>query len=284
MMINLLKSSLIILLFTLTPQVKGKNLSGLEIVSESLPYEVELMIKHLKQSALDQEEQDLLVANLDLINDDLGSLDKKTLMFLFKSEIYKGILTNQYLKLDDKVQFSQSTLSTINLKLEKHKVIYSNFSSWSIQSIYNDIFAFSDNNFLNRYQNINRSNPKETLMAKKLNKVLKYVSPLLFAFLSLSPERYNHLSKNIILDTFSRISKKSFYFKSLYFKGSSSKDVLFKLPTISLSVRENPAINETSLRIDAEKEKKAAEVDIKNLDNSDLSPISSKIDEIIPNN
>lgn len=269
-MITLLKSSLILLSF---------NIFGaeLKVLSDSIPYEVELMFKHIKYSSLSKAENEKLRANLTLLNEDLGALDKRNILFLFKSEIYKGIFTNQYLKLNSKLQISSSVIDSTKKKLAKHKVVYSLFSQWTIQSILNDLEPFLEDSFINRYQNVNRGNSKDVLKSRKLVKIYKYISPFLAAFLNKSPEDFNTLQKNIILDTFSRIALKSYYFQIHYIKGAKADAPLFSIPSEKQTIKE---ASDSSAMQKKQSSEQATEL-IESLGEEDLSTASEKIDEAL---
>jgi hypothetical protein len=279
-MTNLLKNSALTLLILISPS----NLlsSELKVISDSVPYEVELMFDHIKSSNLSSQENELLSANLDLLNDDLSSLNKRNLLFLFKSEIYKGIFTNQYLKTATKLQLSIAVINTTKKKIETNKVIYTKYSLWTIQSILNDLSPFMENNFLNRYQNINRGNVKDVLKAKKLSKVFKYVSPLLGAFLDKSPEEFNILQKSIILDTFSRIALKSFYFQTLYIKGATTDSKLFSLPKKMEKEPMPPKLStdDMTLKDESRSKKEEAVKVMDSIGSDEMSSASKAIDEI----
>jgi hypothetical protein len=254
----------------------------LKVISDSIPYEVELMFDHINESKLSQKENELFIADLDLLNDDLSSLDKRNLLFLFKSEIYKGIFTNQYLKSDTKLQLSSSVINAIKKKIDKNKVVYTKYSLWTIESILNDLTPFMEDNFINRYQNINRGNSKDVLKAKKLKKIFKYVSPFLAAFLNKSPELFNLLQKNIILDTFSRIALKSFYYQTHYIKGAKADNNLFSLPKAILKV---PVVKvdkgEMTLKAKSMINKKEAKKLIDSIEKDEMSGASQSIDQSI---
>ncbi len=283
MTINLLKMiSLLALLITTT--LFAQDISGLSIVSKSVPYEIELLIEHLKASPLSKDEKQNLIARLDLINSDLKGLDSKELMFLLKSETYRSILTNQYLQDTAKLQVNQTIIKSINKKLEKNKVIYASFSNWIIETILNDLSPFMADNFLTRYQSVDRSNPKDLLRAKRVERVLKYISPMLSAFLSMSPEEFNSLTKKIALDTIERLTKKSFYFKEFARKSDSGSDQLFIIPEISLTPEASQPIKEDSMEEDSASQKAKAQETVEDLGESDMSSASKAIDVIAPEN
>ena len=139
-MINLILISFSIFLFPVCSQ--AGDLDNLKITSTAVPYELELMFNHLKEQKTTANQKEKLFADLEIINDDLSAIGSKANMFLIKSEIYKGILTNQYLKKEAKVQVSAATVGSIEKKIQSNKVIYSNFSTWIIKSILNDLAEY----------------------------------------------------------------------------------------------------------------------------------------------
>jgi hypothetical protein len=251
------------------------------IVSDAIPYEIELMINHLKKQELTHEQLEIFITRTRQINNDLKSISKKDLMFLLKSETYKGILTNQYLNLKNKLQVSSNLYTTAEQKLKNHQLIYSNFSTWVMEALLKDFSPFTGDNFINKYQNVKRSDTKGLIRARKLLKIIKYNAPMLESFLTLTPERFNKLSTDIIIDIFDRISKKSYYF--LTYQGKLSKvdeNILFSIPEIDLTPKENSGLKSKSLQEESKENVNEAKKVLKGLEDQDLSGISSEIDKI----
>lgn len=256
------------------------------VVSEQLPTEFNLMIEHLKQSKLTQDDLERLISASELINKELATTPEPNIMFLFKSEIYKGILNNQYMKQNSLLQASTSILESTKHKLEKNKVSYTNFSKWIIQSIIKDFDPFLEKNFINQYQNIKRSNSAGMLLAKRLQKVMKYLAPWLNAIDKHVPEDFNKLCTKIIIDTIERISKKTYYFKT--FTGElepDSEKQLIAVPAFETKERVTSKVtDEKSLKEEATERKKDAQEDVEDLDSDDLSGASEEIDKLDENN
>jgi len=252
------------------------------IVSDAIPYEIELMVNHLKKQELTHEQLEVFITRSRQINNDLKSISKKDLMFLLKSETYKGILTNQYLNLKNKLQVSSNLYTTAKQKLKTHNLIYSNFSTWIMEALLNDLSPFTADNFINKYQSVKRSDTKGLIRARKLLKIIKYNAPMLESFLTLTPERFNKLSTDIIIDIFDRISKKSYYF--LTYQGKLSKvdeNILFSIPEIDLSVKEKELINDKTLDEESQDRVIEANKDIESIEADDMSGVSEKIDNIV---
>lgn len=252
------------------------------VVSDQLPTEFNLMIEHLKKSKLTQAELERIIAASELINKELATTPGPNIMFLFKSEIYKGILNNQYMKQNSLLQASTSILESTKHKLEKNKVSYTNFSKWIIQSIIKDFDPFLEKNFINQYQNIKRSNSAGMLLAKRLQKIMKYLAPWLNAIDKHVPEDFNKLCTKIIIDTIERISKKTYYFKT--FTGDlepDSEKELIAIPAIKVkSTVTSKETDDKSLKDEAKERKKDAEADVQDLDSDDLSGASEEIDKL----
>jgi ribosomal protein S13 len=252
------------------------------ITSEAIPYEIELMVDHLKQQELTQDQLELFITRTRQINSDLKSIQKKDLMFLLKSETYKGILTSQYLNLKNKLQVSSNLYSTAEQKLKTHKLIYSKFSTWVIEALLKDFTPYVSDGFINKYQNIKRSDTKGLIRARKILKVIKYNSPLLESFLTLTPERFNKLSTDIILDVFDRISKKSYYF--LTYQGKLTKieeTILFSIPEILPQPKEVKPLKSIDLQEESKLKVEEAKKAIQAIEGDDLSGASEEIDNIL---
>lgn len=260
-------------------------LETLKSQSKGVPSELNLMISHLKESQLSEDQVIKIIATLNLINDDMKSIPQANTMFLLKSEIYKGILTNQYLKQGNVLQISLGVIKSMKANLKKHSIIYTTFSKWLIESFLKDFDPFLEKNFINNYQSIKRSDYKGQLQVKKLNKILKYHSAWINAINNYSPEEFNHLCTKIILDTTERISKKTYYFKTFY--GSVEKNPeedLFNIPNYTPKAQSKQSLEEAdkTLKEQAQDRKKAAEQTVKNLEADDLSELSQEIDKITP--
>lgn len=269
--------------FVLAEDSNEKNpLEEFVVLSKSVPSEIIMMVGHLKESTLNREQIETVFATAALINSDLQGVPMPNIMFLFKSEAYRGILTNQYLKQGNILQMSVGVLKSAKAKLKKHSVAYTNFSKWLIESFIKDFDPFLDKNFLNEYQNLKRSDYNGQLKVKRLNKVLKYHSSWLNVIDQYTPEEFNELCTKIIVDTFERISKKTYYFKTFYGKVEKSQDdILFSIPKYSPPKTESALQEDTkSLKEQAQERKKTAQKDVKNLDSDDLSGASEEIDKI----
>jgi len=265
----------------------GTPLKKLAVASKKTPYELELITKHISASKLNKEQIERVLASTSLINKDLQKVDKYNLMFLIKSEIYKGIFNNQYLKKDNRLQISSTVISSTNHKLKKHSIIYSDFSKWIIKAVLSDLAPYEAGNFINRYQNISRSNAKELLKAKKLLKVLNYISPWLNAFNNLQPEQFNQLGTDLSIDLLEQISKKSYYF--LTFASQFEKvqneliffipDYNFNAPPSDLDHLQEEEDNQ-SLKEQAAVRKQEAKKSIESIQVDDLSGLSNEIDKL----
>ena len=134
---------------------------------------------------------------------------------------------------------------------------------------------------LNKYEDVSRANSKDISNAKKLKKLLKYTSSLINAFIRKSPEEFNTLVTNIILDTISRLALKSYYFKALHPHQNDGAQALFQIPTLKKTIptssKETP---QDSIERDSFKQKVKAQKEIQKINSPDLSPASKSIDQI----
>lgn len=261
-------------------------LDNYTILSEAVPTEFKLMINHLKQSELDFESLQRISAASSLINEELSTTPSTNIMFLFKSEIYKGILNNQYMKKTSLLQASTSILQSTKHKLQKHSIAYSAFAKWLIESIIKDFNPYLAKNFINQYQNVKRSNSANMLKARRLQKTMKYLAPWLNAIDKNTPEDFNKLLTKIIIDTIERISKKTYYFKTFSSKlEPESSENIFIVPKIKEleSINTSEPIVGKTLKEESKQRKKEAEDAIKSINTDDLSGASSEIDNILEN-
>lgn len=256
-------------------------LSGYKVLSDLIPIEFTFMVDHLKQTKLSDEDLERIISASELINSELAKTPGPNIMFLFKSEIYKGILNNQYMQQNSLLQASTSILESTRHKLKKNNIVYTQFSKWVIESILRDFDPFLKKNFINQYQNIKRSNSKEMLLAKRLQKRMKYLAPWLNAIDNMSPEDFNSLCTNIIIDTIERISKKTYYFKTFSGKlESDSEKELLAIPEIKIKRQKEKSPKEKSLKEEAKNRKEEALKEVQDLDSDDLSAASAEIDKL----
>lgn len=257
-------------------------LANFILLSEAVPTEFSLMIEHLQHSELNTKQLKRFIVATELINKELSRTPNTNIMFLFKSEIYKGVLNNQYMKHNSLLQASTSILESTRHKLKKHHIVYTDFSKWIINSLLEDFRPFLKKNFINQYQNVKRSNSVGMIRAKRLQKIMKYLSPWLSAFDKNIPEDFNKLCTKIIIDTIERISRKTYYFKT--FTGHlvpQPETNLFAIPQIKFNDKKvSIPGDEKSLKEEAEERKEKAEKTIKSLDPDDLSGASSDIDKL----
>lgn len=253
------------------------------VLSDSLPTEFVLMINHLKKSSLTQDDLQRIIAASKLINSELANTPKPNIMFLFKSEIYKGILNNQYMKQKSLLQASTGLLESVKHKLNKHKIVYTDFSKWMINAIIKDFDPYLEKNFINQYQNIKRTNSTGLMKAKRLTKIMKYLSPWFNAIDKNTPEEFNKLNTQVIIDTLERISKKTYYFKT--FTGPlqpNEAQALLVIPEVKTKNETQEVPDEKSLKDLSSERKEEAKKAVENLGEEDLSGASEAIDEIDP--
>src|SRR5690606_10011531 len=132
--------------------------SQIKINSELIPYEMELMIKHLEKFP-PSEEVTPLNDELKIIGQDMSFSDKEISYFLFKSEIYKQILDNEVIRLEaGSIRVTSALIKEIKKKIDENKLVYSDFSQWIILSMTSDLNPYIQDGFLDKSENINRNN------------------------------------------------------------------------------------------------------------------------------
>ena len=113
-------------------------------------------------------------------------------------------------------------------------------------------------------------------------KVIKYNSPLLESFLTLTPERFNKLSTDIVLDVFDRISKKSYYFLTYQGKLNKAEEtILFSIPEILPQPKEVKPLKSIDLQEESKLKVEEAKKAIQAIEGDDLSGASEEIDNIL---
>jgi hypothetical protein len=257
-------------------------LEGFAIISDAVPVEVELMLGHLKSSELEVSQIQKILSYTGVINQELALTPVTNIMFLLKSEIYRAILNNQYLRHGNILQISTSILENTKQKLQKHNVVYTQFSKWIIESILSDFDSFLEKNFINTYQNISANDNSGQLKVARLNKILKYTSPWLNAIDYMSPEDFNSLCTNVIIDALESISRKTFYFKTYTnILSKNESQSLFAIPEVKIEKAAAASIESpATLKEESESRKEIALETVKDLDAQDLSPISPELGNI----
>ena len=207
---------------------------------ELIPYELELLVKHLERFPHSEKKSSYL-EQLKIINQDLALANKEETFLLFKSEIYKNILDNESLRVDaNAIRVTGQLIKNVNDKLDKNKLIYSDFSQWIILSITSDLNEFIDDGFLDKAENINRNNEKDMLRLGKLNKMLTYLSPWLEVMTRLTPQQFNQFVTVVADETIDKIVQRTSFFQNFSLKLESREvQTLFNLPLIT--PQESPA-------------------------------------------
>lgn len=273
--------TLMLFLFTTTAFTKDLPLKDLVVISDKAPIELKLMTQHLAKYTTDREDIFKVISYCNLINKDLKTSSKKNVFFMLKAEIYRGILRNQYLQFDNKLQVSSSLLNSIEQKLDKYDIVYSDFSKWIIKSILADLQPYIADNFIDQYQGISRLDIKKQEMVTRLKKVLSYITTWLEKIEKLTPENFNELVKNISMDTLHHISSRTYYFNtfSKIYKQTQETDT-FKVPKVKLEITSNEVAKDKDLNESREQAKKDAKKIIEKIDADDMSGASEEIDKL----
>lgn len=269
----------ITLLLSFNLFAKAPALQGLTTISEKAPKELELLTMHLVKYVKTSQDVDKVIGYCNLINQDLQKTPKKNVFFMLKSEVYRGILRNQFLKKENTIQVSNSILLSIEQKLNKYDIVYSDFSKWIITSILEDISTFRKDGFIDQYQRINRSDFEQQKRYNKLKKTLSYISPWIEKIEKLTPESFNNLVKDVGIDILWYISSRTYYFGTFSSKYKQSiNSNIFNIPKI-----QNNAPNQTTPNtMDAEFKKRTNDTIeiLEKIEVDDMSPASNQIDQI----
>jgi len=208
--------------------------SQIKINSELIPYEMELMIKHLEKFP-PSEEVTPLNDELKIIGQDMSFSDKEISYFLFKSEIYKQILDNEVIRLEaGSIRVTSALIKEIKKKIDENKLVYSDFSQWIILSMTSDLNPYIQDGFLDKSENINRNNEKDLLRLKNLQKMMSYLSPWLEIFSRMTPQQFNQIVSTLSRNTIHKIAQKTFYFQNFSLKLEKQEaQELFTFPASS---------------------------------------------------
>lgn len=209
---------------------------------ELVPYELELLVKHLERFPHPEKKSSYL-DQLKVINQDLAFANKEETFLLFKSEIYKNILDNESLKVDaNAIRVTSTLIKSVNEKLDKNKLVYSDFSQWILLSITSDLNEFIADGFLDRAENINRNNQQDMTRLAKLNKMLSYLSPWIEVFVRVSPQQFNQFVTIVADETIDKIVQRTFFFQNFSLKLESRETkTLFTLPLTTPETSSSPA-------------------------------------------
>lgn len=245
-----------------------KLLANLKLI-DSVSEELRIIVDHLNYNEVSKDHAREVLAACELINNDTINMDSINLLFLIKSEIYKGLLNNQHLSYEDSVQISEVIVKSIEDKFKKHEVSYSPFAKWIFNSIIEDLKPYRANDFLNRYQTVSRTNMKEMSMALGLQKALKYISPWIIAIESQTPESFNNTLTLISIDILKLISRKTYFFKEFSFRFSQKqREAIFEIPKLALKPDVPIELPDSSLQKKKAQTKKTAKEAMKVLENT----------------
>lgn len=272
--INWAKSNLI-LLFLLCFSVSANEslLQELTTISQEAPTELTWLTQHLAKHLHSDEQATKVIGYCNLINKDLKNTKMKHVFFMLKSEIYRGLLRNQYLKKENKLQVTSSLMSSIFQKIQKNDIVYSEFSQWIMKAIYSDLEPYLKDKFIDSYQSVDRNDFKLMEKVKKLEKILSYTSSWLEKMEKLSPESFNELVTQMAIDILWSISSKTYYFSNFSNKYKQIADTyIFKIPTTKKVA--TPIISNQQSEVESAKEL------IKGISADDLSSASSEIDQL----
>lgn len=201
-----------------------------EYNSELIPYEMELLIKHINKFP-DQNYQKKISSSFKILNEDLKSVSKEQVFFLLKSHIYQEILNSDSLKRKSgNIQLSLALIKSLKSKLDQNILIYSEFSQWIIIGFFNDLAPFTQDGFLDRYESVKQTNQKEFIRQKNLKKILNYISPIIDLFYRLHPQNFNESISEIASKAVIKLASKSYYYRNFSSspQNTTGKDLFFE--------------------------------------------------------
>jgi hypothetical protein len=268
--------------------VVKKPLTGLDVNSQRAPYELKLLIDHLVKQATKRQEIIDILGYCELINNDLKTSPGQNIQFMLKTEIYRGVLTNQYMKKDARLQISSTFVNSVHEKVKKFSVVYTDFSRWIAIALLQDLAPYRRDNFIDKYQSISRTEFEQKKRANRLKKILSYVTPWFELLEKLSPEDFNKFTKKIAIDTLRNISARTYYFKEFsQIYQQEKENFIFTIPEVKLPPKEEVQVEsetEEDLEEAAAKARAQAEELMKSMvdEEDDMSNASEAIDKIAP--
>ena len=258
MNLKVIISTILFLSFT-TQQIwaSSSTLEKLTVISEDAPLELKLMTQHLANHAHNEQEITDIIGYANLINTDLKKSSKENIMFMLKSEIYRGILNNQYMKRENGLQISSSFILSIEQKLKANSIVYSEFAQWLANALLADLAEFRTNGLIDSYQNINRTDFQKQQRASKLKKILSYISPWLATFEKLSPEEFNQFCTQVGIDILRNIAARTYYF-GVFANSYQHKEekVIFHIPEISFKETITPTLTGPQTKVEEKEQRK----------------------------
>ena len=269
--------------FFLPVLLQAAVLEGFSVKKKNFSTELELLTEHLAAAEnLSKATAHEVAGAADLINGDLEATPQTNALFLIKSEIYKGLLNNQRLPYQDKIVLSEAIVKSVEQKLRKNNLIYTNFSKWIISSVLSELAPFRADGFLDRFQNVDRQSLKERGKALQLRKAAKFLSPWIIAFNQNSPEKFNQIATLTAVDLLKKISKKTFYFKNFASKHSqASLGEIFAIPGIKVTTEPAPALPSASLKDQSQESLEQGKKALDALDQKELQNPSEVVERLI---
>src|SRR3989338_8851221 len=201
---------MIFLLFLI--QFSMAQLKEVQVQSDKNAYEIELLIEHLKREVKDSSTSQTIIDYLGVLNQDLLKAKRQDALFLLKAELYRSIL-NYDLHQGSSLLINELFLRSVEDKLKKHKLSYSDFIQWLISAMISDVRPFMKKNLTSNEAQIE---------ARELNKILKFVGPWLITFDKLPAENFIELVTKAGVNTLKMLTNKT-YFYSIFKIGQTDQ-------------------------------------------------------------
>jgi hypothetical protein len=254
----------------------ASDLSTIQVSNIGVPVFISPMLKHLKKYPTNSHDSDSVVSYLLQVNDHLAAYPPSSSKSFMMSELYKSFFSEIRSKdlEGNHTHISVSNLTLVKAKLDKNKLIYSEFSQFFMIEALLSYRKYSKDNYLNNY--LNRSNKKFDLpeKRKKLIRLNKFLGPWIMQFLRLSPERFNFFISDFIGDYLFNIGKLS---KIIKYNNISTISQGAGMPYFKI-IREKP--ESTSVK-PTQPRRTGPKDEIKSLKNDPNTAASEKIDELM---
>lgn len=279
-----MRSSIALLFFLAFCSVcQATGLENFSVKLQGFSAELELVARQLAEDkTLSDKTAKKALEAAAVINSDFQSIPRSNALFLVKTEIYKGLLENPLLPLQDEVLINESLAKGIEKKLKDHEIVYSPFAKWLMESILLELAPYRKDKFLDKYQTASGSDPSLRAKALEARRLAEYLSPWIVAFNENTPEGFNSLASAICADLLSRIASKAYYFKqfSSRFSGAGIGE-LFQIPSIKTSDSAKAPLPSASLKEASSKAKQEGQKVLESLEKAELENPSPAIDKLI---
>ena len=253
-------------------------------VNDRVPLEFNHLFESLKVTINSPAEKARLVNICLELDENLGILEKEHIFFLMKSEVIKNVLEYKHKK---NREYSVTTTLIRNLEKEftKKQSKLSSFSNWIWESIIAE-FKYRESKNLITEKKFNKNDfvKSNKIEAFRFSRYLNFLLPWVDKMMSLSPEDFNKMTKEISWVVLYRMNERSLLFKKFSTASSTETRVkIFNIPSNLTEEKTDPPLrtqsneNLNSLSEESIAEKNKASQEIQNVSPDDLSPLSEEV-------